>query len=243
MLMLFLIGVFSSFVGSLVGGGGLISIPLLNLVGLPLNVAIATDRLSSIGQASSIYKYHKSNKIIYKNIVLLSVISLIGAIIGSKILLSLDKDILVKTLGVIFIVFLAVLLTKKDIGYKLVKTSKFKKVIGFFLYFLVAIYAGFFGAGTGILATLVFIFLFGYSYINSNATYSILWLIIAVFSSILFAFEGIINYQYALVVFVGSVIGGHLGASTAIKKGEKFVRVLFFLLIIVFTIKFLFFSN
>jgi uncharacterized membrane protein YfcA len=49
----FLVGVAASVIGTMVGGGSLLSIPLLIFLGLPPQVAIATDRFAALGGASS----------------------------------------------------------------------------------------------------------------------------------------------------------------------------------------------
>ena len=45
----FLIGVLASFIGAIVGGGGLLSIPFLMFIGLPPQTAIATNKFGSVG--------------------------------------------------------------------------------------------------------------------------------------------------------------------------------------------------
>jgi len=62
-LFILLIGSASGFIGSMVGSGGLISIPLLIIFGLPAPVAIATDRMGTIGLSlGAVPKYWKAKK-------------------------------------------------------------------------------------------------------------------------------------------------------------------------------------
>ena len=59
----FLIGAVASFIGSMVGGGGLLSIPFLVFVGLPPQVAIATNKMGAIGLIlGAIPKFWKAKK-------------------------------------------------------------------------------------------------------------------------------------------------------------------------------------
>lgn len=51
--LVFLIGVVTGTVGALVGGGSLLSIPMLIVFGLPPQVAIATDRFAGLGAAAT----------------------------------------------------------------------------------------------------------------------------------------------------------------------------------------------
>lgn len=239
-IILLCIGFIANFVGSIVGGGGIISIPWLIYLGLPPHIAIATDRFSSIGQSTSIFKYHKSNKINYKLILPLIFISIIGTLIGSAILINFNKSILIKIIGILILLFLPIVLMNKS-GLISRKTNSRQKLIGYILYFFIVIYGAFIGVGTGILTTIVFIFFFGITYLESNGNFSILWLIISVISTLIFAFQGIVKYDYGLILLAGSLIGGYAGAHFAVKKGDKFIKALFVVLIVVSAIKLIFF--
>ena len=240
-LLLLFIGFIANFLGSIVGGGGVISIPALIFLGLPPQTAIATDRFASMGESACIFKYHKSGKINYKMILPLCIIAVVGTIIGSSILLNIDKNIILKIMGVMFLLFIPLIILKKDKGIENKKLTKLSIFWGYALYFLVAIQGGFLGAGTGVLAVFVFIFFFGMSYIESNANQAIPWLIISVISTIIFAFYGLIRYDYGIFVLIGAIIGGYIGPYFALKRGEKFIKNLFIVIIILVAIKLIFF--
>ena len=52
LLLTFVLGLFASFFGTVVGSGGLLSIPGLIFLGLSPQVAIATNRLAAIGMGA-----------------------------------------------------------------------------------------------------------------------------------------------------------------------------------------------
>jgi uncharacterized membrane protein YfcA len=81
----------------------------------------------------------------------------------------------------------------------------------------------------------------GLTFIEANALDKLIWLINPVISVIIFALKGIIYYQIGIVLLLGMVIGGYLGAHTAIKKGNKFVKLAFSVVVIASAIKLLFF--
>jgi len=56
-----------------------------------------------------------------------------------------------------------------------------------------------------------------------------------------FILAGIINYLFAITLMISSGVGSYLGATYAIKKGEKWVRNLFIIIIAIMAIKLLFF--
>jgi len=82
--LIFLTGFIASFVGGIAGGGtGLFTIPVLMFLGLPAHIAIATSKVGYLGYGTStIYKFNKSKKILYKHILPLTIVGLVGSLIG-----------------------------------------------------------------------------------------------------------------------------------------------------------------
>ncbi len=242
-LLIFLVGVFASFIGGMLGGGGsLISIPALTFLGLPPSIAVATNRFGCVGgAASSIFKFAKAKQILLKYVLPLTIISVIGSVIGAKILIEFNEDLLSKVMGILILIILPFTFLKRELGLKRKIVSKYYKIFGFIIYFGVAIYDGFFGAGAGIIAVFLLIFTFGLTYIEANATEKIPWFLNVVVSTIIFAVYGLINYVYGLFILAGMIVGGYLGAHVAIKKGNYFVKTLFSIIVIVSALKLIFF--
>ena len=242
-IIIFLIGLISSFIGSLSGGGGgLISMPALTFLGLPPNIAVATNRFGSLGVGlSSTYKFAKAKKIVFKYAFPLMAISVIGSVIGAKILIEINQELLTKLIGFLIIFMLPFIFIKNKSGIKRKVVGRSYKIFGFIAYSGLAVYDGFFGAGAGIFATYILVFLLGLTYIESNATDKIAWLLNGIVSTVIFAFYGLINYFFGIILLAGMLIGGYFGAHTAIKKGNNFVRILFSIVVLVSALKLIFF--
>ena len=223
----FFIVVLASMLGSMVGGGSLLSIPFLMLVGLPPQVAIATDRFGSVGAAITAFvKFRKAKKIVWKHVLILSILSLIGSLIGANILLNINPDILHIIVGVILLILLPFILLN---------------FLGLSIYLLVQIFTGFFGGGTGPIIFYTLMIFFGFTIIEANATQVIPVLILYLSSLIIFALNGIIDYKIGTVLLAGMAIGGYLGAHLALKKGNKWIKGLFAVVVIISGIRLLFF--
>lgn len=167
----FLIGLIASVFGTMVGGGSLLSIPFLILVGLPPQVAIATERFGGLGQTiASFIKFLRSNKIVWKYVSILTVISLFGSLIGANILVRTDPKILHNIIGVTLIVLLPLIFLKRDLGIQSSEVGRNNIIVGSAIYFLVQIFAAFFGGGTGTLIAYVLMFFFGLTILEATAT-------------------------------------------------------------------------
>lgn len=236
------IGVIAGFFDSTVGGGGLITIPSLIFLGLPPQVAIATDRLGTLGQEIvAIYKYWRAKKIQWRYVPALSFLSIIGALIGANFLLSIDPKSIQKIVAVLILILLIVIMVKARLGVKRIRVNKAKQTLGYFLYFFLQIFNGFFGTGAGPLSSYNHMFNFGFTMIQASATGIIPWLLLSLSSLVVFARGGVIDYQKGVVLLAGMSLGGYFGAHTALKKGNMWVKRLFSLVVVASAFKLLFF--
>ena len=240
--LIFITGLATGFFDSVIGAGGLISVPTLVFLGLPPQVAIATDRFGTIGQSFTAFlKFWKAKKIVWKYVFALSIISLAGSLLGANILVNVDPKILQKVVGVLLVILLPLIFLKKNIGLQQIETSKSRKIIGLALYFFIMIFGGLFGQGTGPLIFYTLTYFLGLTMIEVLATGVIPWFVLSLSSLIIFALNGIIDYKIGIVLLIGMAIGGYAGAHFAIQKGDVWIKRLFAAFVIVASIKLLFF--
>lgn len=235
-------GFATGFFDSVIGAGGLISVPALVFLGLPPQVAIATDRFGTIGQSiTSFLKFWKAKKIVWKYVPVLATISLLGSIIGANILVNVDPKNLQKIVGILLVVLLPLIFLKQNLGVHQSQVSKSKTVVGLLIYFLLQTYGGFFGQGTGPLIFFALTYFLGFTMIEVLATGVIPWLVLSLSSLVIFTVNGIIDWRNGVILFIGMTIGGYIGAHIALKKGEVWVKRLFVLFVVISSIKLLFF--
>ena len=86
-------GVFcASFVDAIGGGGGIISVPVYLLAGLPTHFALGTNKLSSgIGTAASTFRYLKNGYVDWMLAIPSVVFALVGAHLGTKLQIAIDE--------------------------------------------------------------------------------------------------------------------------------------------------------
>ena len=226
--LIFIIGFFSAIIGITVGSSDFIRIPLLVMLGLPPKVAVASNKVGAIlKNIVGIYKYGKTKHINSKLGFLLVIFEFIGAIIGAKILLNINDSIIGKVVAIALFIVVILPLLKKNLGVKKKeKISKKKLLIGVILFFLLSIFKGAIG-GTGIFQTYILATLFGLTFLECAGTRRIPNLISALTSVFIFSFHKIINWEVGIVLLISEGLGAYVGATLALKKGNKFVRRLF----------------
>ena len=152
-------GVFlASFVDAIGGGGGIISVPMYLLAGLPTHYALGTNKLSScLGTAASTYRYIRSGYVDWVLAVPSVVLALVGSHLGTRLQLLVDEKYLKYMLLVVLPVVAVVLLRKKTFPETALEMQPWKRrsiVWGASL--LIGAYDGFYGPGTGTFLLLIF---------------------------------------------------------------------------------------
>ena len=209
---------------------------------MPPHVAIATNKFGATGLSiGAIVKFWKNKKILWKYAIPFSVLAIVGGLTGAKFLLEINEDILLRVVGIVLLLFLPIMYFNKDIGTLQRKTSNLKKIIGTILYFLLLVFGGFFGGGAGMLIFICLMYFFGFTIIESNATDIVPWFFVSLSSLIYFSLNGMVELYIGIALFIGMLIGGYFGAHIAIKKGNKWVKTIFAIIVVVASIKILFF--
>lgn len=224
----FLVGVVASFIGSMAGSGGLISIPFLILIGIPPHIAVATHRVGAVGlQVGALTRFVTSKQIIWKYVLPMSALALLASQLGSRLLLKTDPTTLKHIIVAGMLIVLPTLFMKRDLGLQSIETSRCRKIIGSTVLFLVLMWQAYFGGAAATMTLYVFMYFFGMTINSANATSKIPGLLLSLSTLLIFSTHGIVNWVYGITMFIGMLVGGYLGAHTALKKGNAWVRWLF----------------
>jgi uncharacterized membrane protein YfcA len=240
LLAVFVVGVAAAVVGTMVGGGSLLSIPLLIFLGLPPQVAIATDRFAGLGAATTgLYRFWRAGRIVWRLVPALAAASLAGSLLGASFLVRADPGSLDAVVGLLLLALLPLLFVKRDLGVVPTESGPGRRRLGLALYFAVQVLAGFFGGGTGTLIFLILMGCFGVTITQVAATQTVPFLVLTVSSLVLFAAGGIVDYRLGLVLMAGTAVGGYLGAHVAVRSGDRWVRRLFAVVVVASAVRLL----
>lgn len=238
----FLIGVVGGMVGAISTGGGLITIPGVIFLGLSPIQAIATTRLSAVsGGLSSLYEYHKSSAIIWRYMLYFVFLSAVAGIIGPKLLLQINEELIAKIIGLLLLATLPLFMLKQDFGIINQVKRRNHKILGLVALFVAMIYGTMFGAGGGVLLIYALIYFFGMNVTEANATGTVMWIVGMIIALITYIASGVVVFSVGIPLLLGAIIGGHLGARLALKKGVIWVKGVLAVLIVISSVKLIFF--
>jgi len=232
LIILFVGGILAGLYGSTVGSGGLISLPLVLLTGLPIHTAIATNRFgATLLELSSAARFHKEKELNIKLGLLFGVTAALGSFIGSNLVINFDEKYLNLITAILLVSIFLILIFKNKLGIREKIISHKHWLIAAMSTFLLGIYGGFLGVGFGTLITFVFV-LIGLNFVRSAAVSRVVGLIMSAVATAVFAFNGLINYPYALALGLGLAIGGWIGAGIGVKKGNDYIKLLFIIILL-----------
>ena len=223
-------GFIASFVDSIAGGGGLISVPAFMLAGLPPHMVLGTNKFSATaGSFTSSLGFIKSGNANFKLLKYLIPFTFIGAVLGVKAVLNIDQKFLT-TLVLILILFIGIYtLFSKSLGLqdKFQGLTKSNVACGILLALSLGFYDGFFGPGAGSFLVFGFINIFGFNFVSSSANARTLNFVSNITALILFAISGKVNYMYGIPVAIFMILGAKMGTSMALNKGSKLIKPIF----------------
>ncbi|WP_313799975.1 sulfite exporter TauE/SafE family protein [Cytobacillus sp.] len=221
-LLIFFIGICATTVGTLAGGGGLISLPAMLLMGMPVHSAIGANKVSNtVSSFSSFFHLYKKGDISLKESLWIIPVSVGGGISGGFIASRISEgNMYIVAILLLVFAFITSFIGKRDFsGDAQLKMNKLS-IPGLYG---IGIYDGLFGPGQGTLM----LYLFGYlqiSYIRAVG-----FVRLATFSScfgaaITYIATGKIIWPLTLALLFGSVAGAQIGVRIAKKLRPQYVK-------------------
>ncbi|MBM7624461.1 sulfite exporter TauE/SafE family protein [Sporohalobacter salinus] len=239
-LMILFAGTVAGFINTLAGGGSLIAMSTLIFMGLPSAIANGTNRIAVLIQnIVAVTNFRRKGFFNFKFSFKLSIPAMIGAIIGSNLAVDLPEDIFNKILaGVMILVLILIIFDpKKKIETTIEKLSSSRQLAAMVAFFFVGIYGGFIQGGVGFLFIVTLSLITGLSLVKIN---SIKVFVIAAYtipSLIVFIINGKVAWLLGLILAIGNSIGAYLGSNFAVSKGDKWIRGILVVIILIMAVK------
>ncbi len=218
-------GVLCGIINALSGGGSFVTLPLLLMIGLPPQVANATNRIAIALQcASGVATYHKRGVRPWREVLPLSIPMSVGSFLGAYLAAHVDEDLFRKAAAVLFLIMIATIFVDTKRWQRPPGSGHVKPLL-YPLFFLLGIYGGFLQAGQGTILIALLVLGGGYDVVRGNALKFFLTLVFIVVSLVVYADAGQIRWIPGLVLAAGSMLGGHIGARLVMAKGSKLVQI------------------
>lgn len=229
-------GFLAGFINTLAGSGSLITLPMLIFAGLPANIANGTNRVAVLLQcAVAVGKFKKEKMLDIRRVAYLTIPAVLGAVIGARIAVDLDEQLMRNVIGILMIVMLAVIIIRprRWLEGKGDAIDGRPGWIQLIIFFGIGIYGGFIQAGVGIFLLTGLVLSAGYELVRANAFKNFIVLCFTAFALVVFIFNDQVDWVLGLVLAVGNMLGAWVAAHVAVKKGAPFVRYILITVVII----------
>ena len=224
-MLLFLVAAVAGWVDVIAGGGGLLTIPLLIMIGLPPAVAIATNKLQgSVGTLIAGIYFVRKGAVNLSRMKFSICMTFVGSVLGSWLVLQIDAKILLWFLPVLLIATGLYFLFSPTISDIQRKQKIPLLVFAIVIAPLLGFYDGFFGPGTGSFMALSFVIFGGYGLSKATANAKILNFTSNVSALGYFILYGDIAWLAGVAMVGGQLFGAVVGAKMVLKKGATLIK-------------------
>jgi uncharacterized membrane protein YfcA len=230
--LLFFVGLIAGTVDAVAGGGGLITVPALLNLGLPVPLALGTNKFqSSFGSVSASVHFVRCGAVTLRECRLGILMTLLGALLGAVTVQQIDADLLHYVVPWLLIAILLYTLLRPSIGIEnhppKIPAPLFFTAFGLGLGF----YDGFFGPGTGSFWAIALVLLLGQNFTRATAFTKIMNATSNLASLALFAAAGLVHLGAGATMAAGQLVGGRLGAGLVVTRGARLIRPVFLIVV------------
>ncbi len=223
-------------VDAVVGGGGLIQVPMLFSAfpsAAPASL-FGTNKLASVwGTAVAARSYARRFPLAWHVAVPASLAALLFAFVGAWAVSVFPPILLRKALPALLLLVAAYVLIRKDFGsfHQPIPRGRRKTLLALAVGALIGFYDGFFGPGTGSFLIFLFVRLFGFDFLRASAVAKVVNVACNLAALALFAGLGHVFWMLGLLMAVCNIAGSLIGTRLALRGGTGFIRVIFLLVV------------
>ncbi|MDP3672503.1 MAG: TSUP family transporter [Telluria sp.] len=229
-------------VDAVVGGGGLIQIPVMFSV-FPKEVPatlFGTSKLAGIfGTSAAALNYARRVRVAWSAAAPAAAAAFVLAFAGAYTVTRIPPDFVRALLPCVLVAVAVYTFTKKDFGsiHAPVHSGMSEKVAAVGMGACIGFYDGFFGPGTGSFLMFLFVRFFGFDFLSASAAAKIVNVACNISALMWFGYSGHLLWQLGLLMAVCQVAGSLVGTRLAIRHGSTFVRKLFLVVVSLLIVK------
>lgn len=218
------------------GGGGLIQLPalLVLLPGASPAQVLATNKLSSVfGTSVAAATYYRRVRPDLRTALPMAGVALVGSALGALCASLLPADVFRPLVLVLLVAVATYVLRNPSAGdeQRLRWDGRRHHILAGLGGLGIGFYDGIFGPGTGTFLVFLLVSLLGYSFLQASAKARIVNLATNFGALLVFVPQGAPLWRVGLLMGACNIAGGWLGAHTAIRRGSRFVRVVFLVVV------------
>ncbi|HIE02419.1 MAG TPA: sulfite exporter TauE/SafE family protein [Thiotrichaceae bacterium] len=240
-LMLFAIGTVAGMLNVMAGGGSALTLPALIFLGLDSTLANGTNRVAILVQnIFAILSFRQQKLHEFESSFKLALWTLPGGIIGAIVAIKIDEQWFERILAIVLIgVVLSMIFAPEKRIIPLLEEGKTRKWLVYPAMLGIGFYGGFIQVGVGFLLMAALFHLVRCHLVVVNMHKVFIVFIYTIPALGIFIWSGHVDWVLGLSLAAGNAFGGWWAAQLSVKKGEKMIRFVLLLAILIIALKLL----
>ena len=232
----------TSAVGVVTGSNSLITVPVMFQFGIEPKVAVATNMFGLTFMAiGATIPFLRQGAIDKKRVLPLILLTIAGSAIGALLVGFISDKTIPIIVSVSMIVVCIFTLIKRDVGVVKTETvSHNSLIITYVLTFLLGIYGGLYSGGYVTMLTASLVAFFGMTFSESVASTKLINVFSSLIATIIFMWQGLVDYQLGVILAVTMFIAAYAGAKIVTKLNDVWLKRIFLLTVLILAIKTIF---
>jgi uncharacterized membrane protein YfcA len=239
-------GLVAGFINTLAGGGSFLTVPLLILVGLPPTIANGTNRVAVFAQCvAAVGGFRQENVPGVGFALSLLPAALIGSWLGAWLATSVSDAFFGRAFGLVMLLALPIILwnprpRRGPDGS--MRASGFSLPLQLSVYFGIGLYGGAFQAGIGIPLLLALVGASGLDLVRANSVKVAVVAALTLVALLQFVYADRVLWGYGLVLAIGSSAGGYAASRFGARVGDRLIRPVLTITVIILALRLLLWS-
>jgi len=237
---LFVVAFGTSIIGVITGGNSLVNVPVMIWCGMQPREAIATNMFACVFMTlSATVRFHREGLVRHKLALPLCAITLVTSVIGAQLTVVLSEAAVKTTVGASLVVMLIFMAARPRFGDTQSAPTPTRQALGYLACAVLGVYGGMYSGGYTTLLTFACVTAFGMPLLSAVGLTKLINLVSCAAATALFFSARVVDLRVGIPLCVAMLGGGWVGAHLAIRRGEKFVRVTFLIMVGVLAVKLL----
>jgi uncharacterized membrane protein YfcA len=228
-----------SAIGVVTGSNSLVTVPVMFQFGIEPKIAVATNMFGlTFMNIGATLPFLKKDIIEYKKVTPLIGLTLIASALGA-LLVGYITNQNIKIIVIVGMICVALFtLLKRDAGIrKVTEISTGAIVLTYVLTFLLGIYGGLYSGGYTTLLTALYVAFFGMTFTEAVAGTKLINVFSSGIATIIFAWQGLIDYRLGIILAVTMFVAAYIGAKTVTKLNDIWLKRIFLAVVFLLALK------
>lgn len=228
----------TSVIGVVTGSNSLITVPVMFQFNIEPRVAVATNMFGLVFMtAGSAIPFIRQKTVDLKKVSPLLIITAVSSAIGAM-LVGYISAAGIKTLVSVSMIAVAIfVLVKQGSGTSEEVGAVRPGILAYVIAFALGIYGGLFSGGYVTIMTVVLVAFFGMRFSESIAATKLINLVSSGIATILFMWQGLVDYTLGFWLAATMFIGGYIGAHYAARMNDVWLKRIFLAAVLLLALK------